>query len=200
MEEGCRIEIVGFNKVTYVSYIDKVLEDTLTINCPQVYGENVKINLNESYDVLAYTSNQLLSYKCVVEENLQNFMYKLRIMSPLKKVQRRLFYRSLTIMSLNFYILSDNNRVLSKLHSGLVKDISVGGIRFVSNEDIVETKIKCLVNLECNEVMIFGYIIDKKFFPKSNFKYQYRIRFYDVEDDIKEKINTVIFSQKLKMI
>ncbi|MDR2940228.1 MAG: PilZ domain-containing protein, partial [Clostridiales bacterium] len=94
---------------------------------------------------------------------------------------------------------ADNNNVIT--FEGIIKDIGGGGLRFVSNEVLEEgEKIKAAIVLNTEVIIVNGKILHKQFFPKSNYKYQYRVEFIGILKTEQEVIVQFIFEQQRKIL
>jgi c-di-GMP-binding flagellar brake protein YcgR len=80
---------------------------------------------------------------------------------------------------------------------GIVKDIGGGGISFLANDNLNENDIlKLVIKLDDDILVAIGEILHKQYFPKSNYKYQYRSGFIGIRPKEQEKIIQFIFERQ----
>lgn len=178
---GCLIQIILKDGRICISQVDSIQNGKILIYPPKIYGLDTKLNLEEVYNFLFFTEIYLIKCDVLIIQQLPNLNYIVEFKSHKEKIQRRIFSRFSLVLPFNFYILNDFGYDYikdSKLYIGIIKDISIGGIRFVTNENIpINFKIKCLLELESDALIVFGNIMEQRTFPKSNYKYQYRLKF-----------------------
>lgn len=195
----------------YTSVVEDVYDnDKVLIYMPISYGTLVKLSDDAEYNFLFITEKGMFRYsgnvvKYISKEKFNFILIKL--FGEPKKIQRREFFRFECILPFRFEPLSstetaerfsmDKDIILSK---GIVKDIGGGGIRFISNEVLKEsTKIKCLLPITEEPIITLGRIIQKQAYPKSNYKYQYRVEFIYISEKDKESIIKFIFDEQRKV-
>lgn len=171
-----------------------------------MYGKIIKLPTDEFYFFTFVTESGILKYNAVIKEYvyLEDFNFMIvQLQSEIEKVQRREFLRFDCVIPLKFaelpQFLSDDENLQSFLE-GTAMDLSEGGIRFLSNENIdVGQKLRFIITLNYDFVTVLGNILHKQEYPKSNFKYQYRAQFFDLQKEDKDKIiNYIFFEQRFK--
>jgi c-di-GMP-binding flagellar brake protein YcgR len=89
----------------------------------------------------------------------------------------------------------------AEIFQGVVKDIGGGGLAFISNESLEEYDIaKLIIKLDDDVLVAIGEILHKQYFPKSNYKYQYRAGFIGIRPSEQEKIVQFIFERQKRDI
>ncbi len=212
----------------YISQVeDMYANEQLLILMPISYGRLVKLPLNEIYSFMFFTEKGMYRYdgkitKYISQDNY--YFMLLQIVSEGEKVQRRSFFRFNCLLPLRFSkviedpehdedkqeekqgevtfpLVADTINAEEKLSKGVIKDIGGGGIRFITNEDIGDVeKIKCLIVLKSNYLIVLGKVLQKQQFPKSNYKYQYRVEFIDIKPDEQAQIVKFIFDEQRKVL
>lgn len=208
---GDRIEInlLRDNRLgkVYISQVEEILsENEVLIHVPISYGQLVKLSLREKYSMLFFTEKGMVRFDSEIisytKENEFNFM-QVRLISEGERIQRREFFRFSCLLPMKFAKIDgeiDENIITNKpIVDGIIKDLGGGGIRFVSNESIEEgKKIKSIIMLGDECLVVLGKVLHKQFFPKSNFKYQYRIEFFGMQEAEQEKVIQYIFNEQRK--
>lgn len=217
IKAGDRLEIqikreMGRGK-SYVSQVEEILpSNQIIIHTPIAYGEVVKLPPDEEYMVLFFTEKGMISFEAAIIKNMMEEGFNLitiKILSQGERMQRREFFRFNCILPFKFGIVDKmkvNTGNVKDLTSnvkleGIIKDIGGGGIRFVSNEEIDENAdICCIILLDKDILLPVGTVLHKQYFPKSNYKYQYRVRFLGIMQHEQEKIVQFIFNEQRKII
>jgi len=211
---GDRLEIrhkdKEFSEKIYISQVQNIInENKIVIYAPITYGALVNLPKKTIFNFLFFTDKGIISFDGRIEDYNKKEGFNLIVIefvSEGEKVQRRGSFRFSCVLPFNFYIL--NNEIDSaniteedKIYSGIVKDISAGGLRFITNEEIDEKKIiKSLLDLDKEVLISVGNIIQRHTFPKSNYKYQYRVKFTDISSTEQEKIVQFIFAEQRRIL
>lgn len=193
---------------SHVSQVEEIIgKNRLLIHMPLSYGEQVKLKTNEPYIMLFFTDKgmfqfnaQVLSYE---KEGDIHFM-EVEITSDGERIQRREFYRFPCLLPLKFAVIdqiANTEDIKSSLCDGIIKDIGGGGIRFISNVDMEEKSlIRCIMMLSDECIIVDGTALYKQHFPKSNYKFQYRVMFVGQIQNQQEKIIQFIFNEQRKIL
>ena len=209
---GDRLEIRHKNNElidkVYISQVQNIIDEyKVIIYVPITYGKLAELSKGTTFNFLFFTEKGIISFDGKIDEYNKKEGFNLMtivLTSQGEKVQRRGFFRFVCVLPFNFYILDDESNTSienDKICSGVVKDISAGGLRFITNEEINETKIiKSLLDLDKEVLISIGNIIQKHNFPKSNYKYQYRVKFIDISPTEQEKIVQFIFSEQRRLL
>jgi len=207
---GDRVEITTLDSGggrAYISQVEEITgDDELLIHMPILYGQLVKLPANERYSMRFYTEKGTLLFMTEITgyKKEQQFVYMtVKIVSQGERTQNRRFYRFGCLLPLKFAKITEDlsEDVVGKeeLADGIIKDIGAGGVRFVSNTDIViHSKIKCIIMLGEECIIAIGIIRRKDYFPKSNYKYQHSVQFLSISQDEQEKIIKFVFAEQRK--
>ena len=187
----------------YVTQVEDISEHRVTVGVPISYGELVELPMDRIYDVLFLTEKGLVHFegKIVKYDSVSGFRnMTIELLSKGEKVQRRSAFRLACILPFNYYIYDEEDDKES-LYSGIIKDISTGGFRFVSNQVIeVDRRIQCMLDFGSSVVNSDGTIIEQISFPKANYKYQYRVYFSDITRAEQEKIVQFIYEEQRRSL
>ena len=192
---------------SYVSQVEDVIdENEVMIHVPISYGQLVKLSTREEYSILFFTEKGMARFDAeiteYVKENEFNFM-KVKLLTDGERIQRREFFRFNCLLPLKFDALEEsiNNNEKHILHDGIIKDLGGGGVRFVSNESVIDKgRMRCVIMLDDECLVLIGKVLHKQHFPKSNYKYQYRIQFVGISQGDQEKIVQYIFNEQRKVM
>ena len=178
-------------------------EKEAIILAPISNGNVVKLSYNMKYYIIFKTKKgifkntmKILSYD--VKGSIP--LIKIKLLEETQKIQRRASYRLNIGLDFDFDVVEDvseetlkNDDVL--LSKGRTVDISSGGIKFVSNEDLEEGGyIKVLINIDKIFVVTIGSIIHKeKLDPTGEYIYSYKCRFENIPKRYSEDLSKYIF-------
>lgn len=185
-----RLEI-KIDDVLFNSTIQDVKEDSFLISMPMMKESYVKFENNEKLSIYYYFENtSLYKFESTVlgREKCGNMpLYKLTLPKEVVKIQRREYVR-VNIMA-PVEIIKDNKKI-----NGLLLDLSGGGMRIkteekLSKEEILEIKLKS--SEFSNEININGVVVRVN--KDEEGKYVYGIRYYRIEEKVRENIIQTIF-------
>ncbi|NLP47001.1 MAG: hypothetical protein GX347_08200 [Epulopiscium sp.] len=181
----------------YVSQVDQIIDDDhIRILAPIQKGVIVPLRLYQQYQFIFYANSSLIGCKGMVikrsKKNNLHFMV-MRLIKPFYKVQRRAFYRLECVLPFT-YIWG------SQQVSGIIKDISGGGIRFISDQKIdCGDQITCFITLPTDEIFVIkSKVLSKEKIDVNQFSYEYRVKFIDVDIKDQDKIIQYIFEEQRK--
>jgi len=208
IKTGNRVEIYlnreDNKNIKYTSLVEENYEDgRLLLYIPMMYGKIIKLPVDEKYLFTFVTEKGMLKYNATIKEyvymNDFNFMV-IEIKSEIEKVQRREFFRFDCVIPFKFTEFSNGEGRDNPLLEGTTQDLGEGGIRFLSNENIdIGDKLKFFITLNYDRAVLSGTVLHKQEYPKSNFKFQYRVQFFDLLQEEKDKIlKYIFFEQRFK--
>lgn len=205
-----------------ISQVYDILDETqLRIAMPIVEGRVIPLPLNSRFDVCFFTSGGLYKSRFVVTERYKEgglFILVIELIYELKKYQRRQYYRLECTMDIE-YLSIDNDMADSlredeelikevidnnKLSTGIIVDISGGGVRFVSKEKLIENSVVLLkldITLANNKSVygVLGRVLSSYKVPNNELRYEQRIEYTDIQNSSKETIIRYIFEQERRM-
>ena len=194
--QGTRVEIISNENEIVISRVAELSGENIIIESPKYYSKEVGLNTETEYQFVFFVDKSLLWCDGTVTAltSGSNSEYLLKPTTHIEAVRRRQHDRFRLILPFTFY--NDDNELVN----GVVKDISQGGMRFVSNENITQTTTKFVLDIDSRVISISGNILAQLKFPKSNYQYQYRVKFNDMKASEIEAIKAFIFNSKLKKI
>lgn len=206
---------------TYKSKIFDIIDDTtIKIGMPIENGSLVLLHQDVRYDMFFYTSKGLYECKGTVTERYKdNNMYVaiIEFITPLKKNQRREYFRLNCTMDLKYLTITEEEKDLDSIddileqreekllswNEGFILDISGGGLRFSTDRYIEEqsylySQFSIIVNGISTEITALSYVISsEKNLNKSNV-YESRVKFINLGRSETEKIVRFIFEEERK--
>lgn len=203
LKRGCKISIVFEKnyKKSYTSYIETVYENQLLVYNPIKENKLVNLPIGEDmlYMVKIFTERGVMTYHNVfikrkfhkdnyhyiLLENLTNLVYE----------QRREFYRLDCMVP---FLVKDKN---NETYQAIIKDISEGGLLFVSNLEMFPSEEReCSVSFNNERISMLIKILDKKGHTKPGCKFEYRARLLFVSDEDKNILLSFIFDAQRNYI
>lgn len=196
----------------------------IEISMPSENGQIHLLPLGLRYELVFYTKNGLYRGYGEVKERYKTdnrFMLRVAFHTPLNKYQRREYYRLSCAMAVPYYkitrdmaMLDNTEEIVDKLRgqedmmltkmTAFVRDISGGGMRFVTDEIVEEdTYILVYVRLgegtETEEYPIVGHVISsEKVEDVIPAKYEQRVEFILKDSRVRENIIRFIFQEERK--
>lgn len=226
IKAGGRIDLIRCNvgvndNQVYKSQIyDVVGKEQLKIAMPQSRGKLLLLQLEAVYKMQFYT--ELGVYECkgkVVDRYKSDNVYVavVDIVSSLKKIQRREFYRLDCLLDAQIHVLDeeemkvedikellllyDEKRV--KYEYATIVDISGGGGRLVTDCEVEEgsyitLKFKTELKGKVYEYEVLAKTITKRKLENKRRKYELRVEFEQLENNVRETLIKYIFEQERK--
>ncbi len=208
---------------TYSTRVYDILsEDEIKVNMPFVDGHIVLLEVGDDYDLCFYSGKGL--YQCygrITDRYKSNNMYVLtmELTSPLRKFQRREYYRLNCILNMKCRLVGDKElkeleeiggndvRFINTdltLEDGVIVDISGGGAKFISDRQFEkESKILFVFSLNLNgkftEFSVIGKIILSDEIEGRSGEYKNHVQFVNIKDRDREGIIRYIFEEERKI-
>jgi c-di-GMP-binding flagellar brake protein YcgR len=186
------------NNYCYTSQIEEVVKkNILVLGTPIVGGQIIPLRINRDYMLIVYSNKGIYSCKIRPKRNFRKGLVelvKVEIISSLEKIQRREFFRYGCVQVFKFK-LNDH------WHEGIIKDISGGGIKFITNSDLeVKSKITFRIPIENDYIEVEGIILYREESNVELYKNQYRVRFDNIDKADQDRIIQFIFEQQRKRV
>lgn len=215
----------GTEASTYKSQVLDVLDNgNLEISMPMEAGKMILLPQGVRFEFVFYSGGSLFrSYGKVVERYKRDnlFMLVIELSSQLDRFQRREFYRYNCTMNFGYFILNEEqmamdstDEILSNLmdadfkekrRSGVIVDISGGGMKFRSMDELKPNE-QILVMLRLTnqktdrQFQIRGNVIACVKAQKSkDLLYESRIKFMIDDNRIREEIIRFIFEEERRI-
>ena len=193
---------------SYKSKLDKIVNDTELILSVPIRNMNViKLNYGTKYTIMFKTekgilknSIEVLSYH--IKDNIP--LMKVKLLGENTMLQRRDSFRLKTSLDFMFFVLDEQNTYDSDILTlkGRTIDISAGGMKFLSTEDIEDNKsIKVEIKQENLCFISLASIISKDIVTEyEHYKFCYKCKFENVPKKYKEELSKFIFDMQRKFI
>jgi c-di-GMP-binding flagellar brake protein YcgR len=185
---------------SFYSIIYELVDDKhMLIQAPIEGGKVMPLELEVVYYACIYTNRGLFRGEVEVTKRLKddNLHYlELTFITPMKKYQRRQYYRMNCILSFKYKDVEDES-----WDTGTLLDISGGGIRFSTTSAMkINYKIRCHLELRLRDYTISveteGIILQSKPVTQDRVHYQNRILFEELSLENREKIIKFIFEEE----
>jgi len=217
---GNKLEIKS-NSVKNISYLSQIEdikdEKFIRISAPIHEGKIVPLSIEGQYEILVLAGVSCYLCKGVVKKRArENNLYYMviEIVSDLKKFQRRNFFRFKCLLKMKYIILPngenqssinsisyDENNSELEIYDGIIKDISGGGIRFISNTGIEKgSNIQSFFDLEDNNINIISKLIGVNTNNNELYKFEYQAKFIKISDEHRENVVKYIFDAQRKLL
>lgn len=210
------IEYAQANNRVFVSQIlDIVDEEKLKIGMPIEQGKIIPLPVNSRLDACFYTAKGLYQCRIVVKDRYkegQIFILVVEIVSTLQKYQRRQYYRLGCVIDIKYRKITDkeieeyvknNGMIIDKedFYEGTALDISGGGIRFVSEQELKkEQEIFMVLEITYDKQKriygLMGKVISNHESRNGTGLYEHRIEFINMQGGTRESLIKYIFEEE----
>jgi len=203
IKAGVRVELnyknnkVGMRR-KYATKVETVLNNSEVLILAPISGRDIiKLVTNEPLEARFYTESSVFSYDALATAHPiidDVYLTKLQLISTGEKIQTRDFFRvnsklNFTFSLVNEVMLGGKADKNAPSYFGLTKDLSGGGMSFVSDLNINEgTDIYANFMLGNEYIVVMGKVRGKQEIEDLTYKYQYRCQFLAVPDSDQEKI------------
>jgi len=210
--------------------IDFKDSDSINIAMPMVGSRTIPMKLDAQYNLCFYTVKGLYQCNCIVtgrfrEEHMVAATVK--ITSALEKYQRRQYYRIECIIDIEYRVITKEEMVLEALllandfsspqikqecqnklleydkgyQSGIIVDISGGGIRFTSEcshskGDKIILKLEISSSKRNKKYSLRANVVSSNKIHNKINTYEHRVEFTDIDKKEREEIIKFIFEQE----
>lgn len=208
------------NKVYKSQVYDVLGEEQLKLTMPQEKGRLQLLHLDSVYRLQFYTEAGLYECKGKVVDRYKTdnvYVVVVDIVSALKKIQRREFYRLNCLLEVRMHILGeeelmagDLQRILKMLDysrpvyaDGIMVDISGGGVRIVTDCQVEEgeyviLKFETQMKSGSREYELLGRIVTRRNLENRKKQYELRVEFEQIDNNVRESLIKYIFEEERK--
>lgn len=199
-------------------YLSQVVEIAgavdLKISMPTEGTRQVPLSAGEVFECCFYTRKGLYQADFQVtdrfmEGNLPVIM--MRIQRPLKKVQRREYYRYSCTLPMKYRAadeeekLTDEELKNQEWKNGVVLDLSGGGLRFVVEDNLIKDQLYQFslvlkVKEKLKNYLLYGNLIYTGSMPSNPRLHEGRIQFAYMDESVRDEIISYIFAEERKKI
>ena len=222
---GDRIELLHIKsaigrKVSDKKYGSQVLDfdgdRTAKIAMPISEGKVIPLEIDDDYNLCFFTNSGL--YQCTAQikkRYTENRMYVMDVifLTPLKKFQRRKFYRLDCLFPIRYRIVpkeqfekkneaeQDNEKDEILWKEGTISDLSGGGIRFHGNveckkEDLVEIVLPLSLQSGIVPLSLYMKVVSCVHFEGSRVAYETRGEFLNINEKERETVIKYVFEEQ----
>ncbi len=178
--------IISYKNKQYISFVEQLIEgEQILFQNIYEYDNEFKLKIDDFYNITIFSEDKeiklyikILSY---LDEGRRRF-YLAHIDKnysiSLNNKMRRKNVRYACDLPYNISVITKDNQNVNCI----IKDIGFGGIRIITN-NILEESDKIYINFD-NNIDFFtakGNVIHCQYYPKSNYKNQYRIQFFETD-------------------
>lgn len=203
-------------KKVYSSKVFDILSDErLEILMPYEQRKLVLLPVDSEYTMYFYVDNGIFECTARIVDRYKTsntFILVVELLTPLRKYQRREYYRYNCVLELQTREISEEERTFLDspimefiqelpLEKSVIVDISGGGLRFISRQRYKEgTLLYCKYNLPGNEEKkmyeIAGRVLHVVPLEKRPGYFEHRIQYHNIDNRKREEIIRYIFEQE----
>lgn len=194
---------------SYLSQVGDILGDDLILAHMPLYHDNlVQLPLGDGYTLLFHTKDELIEARGMILEYIsQNGTDFIKVQyRDCHPLQRRRFFRQSCYLNFTFIrIPKSDEEVFAEeeisVFRGIIKNISGGGIGFISNAKLsVGDQMSCHILLNNIALNIKGCVRDIVLPEYPGDKYTYRVEFVDIDRPTQEQVIQYVYYLQLEMI
>lgn len=203
-------------KKVYSSKVFDILSsERLEILMPYEQRKLVLLPIDTEYTMYFYVENGIMECSARIVDRYKTsntFILVVELLTPLRKYQRREYYRYNCALELETREISEEERTFLDtplmefvqelpLEKSVIVDISGGGLRFISRQRYKEgTLLYCKYNLSDNEEQkmyeIVGRVLHVMPLEKRPGCFEHRIQYHNIDNRTREEIIRYIFEQE----
>lgn len=205
------------DKKAYVSKIfDIIDEEQFEILMPMEQMKMILLPVDGIYDMCFYTKNGLYQSNVRIVDRYKSgniFILLCELTTPLRKYQRREYYRFSCILELQSRLLDEDelnavqkNQIYYKeglaTAKGIIVDISGGGVRFVTKDfhyeqgDMLYLTYQLPLKNKMKQYEIAGKVLALRPIPEKLGEYEHRVQYVNIEKTDREEIIRFIFEEE----
>ena len=205
-------------KKVYSSKVFDILSsERLEILMPYEQRKLVLLPVDTEYTMYFYVENGIMECSARIVDRYKTsntFILVVELLTPLRKYQRREYYRYSCALELETREISEEERTFLDtplmefvqelpLEKSVIVDISGGGLRFISRQRYKEgTLLYCKYNLSDDEEQkmyeIVGRVLHVMPLEKRPGYFEHRIQYHNIDNRKREEIIRYIFEQERK--
>lgn len=203
-------------KKVYSSKVFDILSsERLEILMPYEQRKLVLLPIDTEYTMYFYVENGIMECSARIVDRYKTsntFILVVELLTPLRKYQRREYYRYSCALELETREISEEERTFLDtplmefvqelpLEKSVIVDISGGGLRFISRQRYNEgTLLYCKYNLSDDEEQkmyeIVGRVLHVMPLEKRPGYFEHRIQYHNIDNRKREEIIRYIFEQE----
>lgn len=206
----------GIKSPTHICKVhDFLSEEEIEITMPIEKGKLVVLSLDQKFDCFFFSKGNIYQGSARVADRYKKeniYIIKFEMLSGLRKVQRRDYYRLSCAIPIEIRYLIPVERVAlerdevkilpnQEYKKGIIIDISGGGLRFVTRYELdMQKMIFCKFQLMADDTKSYeipAHILYMKEIDASGVKnYEYRVQFANITEIQREEIIKYIFEKE----
>ncbi|MDR1705612.1 MAG: flagellar brake protein [Clostridiales bacterium] len=199
------------SEYSYVSQVEDILgkEDILAA-VPISKGRLAKLPTGIRFQYVIHAKQGMILFAGKITDYFQennNFFMQVHFLNNGEIMQRREFYRFACYLPFAFASVSDDDddadqyMSIGSMSRGEIRDLSGGGMKFVSNEELSDnSKVRCALDLGTDLIITVGKVLGHSDAKDRNFKYEYRLIFVGILQTDQERIIKYIFNEQRRQL
>lgn len=202
-------------------YTSQVLDEgeynSLFVAMPIKEGKLVPLSVDQELNVTFFTKSALLQCKAIVTGRFKKgtiFLMQIELLSALKKVQRREYFRFPCRIPIEYRIIEGVEKTVVEpgdaynidewqmdWKKGVMLDLSGGGVRFVTTtlektEALVQVRFDIVIDDKPDVIYSFAHLLRSERNPNNKSLFDTRIEFWRMDQGTREKIIRYIFEEQ----
>ena len=214
-----------FNAVFHSKVQDIFPNGDLEVDMPTVNGKLILLHNSVRYRLICYSEKATYVARIQVVDRYKSnnmFLLRIRILTQFEKFQRREYFRCECTLDVKYKTITEEEiqrmaviqekgetdvypLEFSTMYSdGVALDISGGGIRFTSRQqvtvnDFVEVVFSLKMDESCHEFKVVGKVLSSNEMKGGSRRFENRVQFTHIRNEEREVIIRYIFEQERKL-
>jgi len=200
---NARVEITNkLDSTTHISTVKDVLErGRILLDVMRVGGKEVRLPTRDDYALRIICEAGIYKFPAELKGYVRkgHFEYLMfQVTGEGEKIQRRQQYRLSCAYDVE-YGLSDGVEPAAAFETGMIRDISSGGVKLVTKQELDGGQ---LIQLKLPMVLanfwVYGVVLTKNEIPEAKYKFQYGIELIGVTEAGTDKIAAFVHAEQFK--
>lgn len=216
LKSGIPLDSPEASENKYASSVHDIIDDNnIVLTNPTFKARLIPMHSGERYEAYFFTKdNKIYNARVVVDSNKTDSgirVVNFKITSTVEKYERRQFFRLETTMDVRYLLLTANNSAAFKeavktntllkmegFKDGKTRDISGGGVRFTSDEELpvggmAIMHIQAMMEDKTKNYIFVSKIIKSYKHESIRGMFEHRTQFVDLKQDAREELVQFIF-------
>ncbi|MCL1882857.1 MAG: PilZ domain-containing protein [Defluviitaleaceae bacterium] len=201
VKQGTKVDIRSHygDDSPYITSVDTVMENgRVLVDIMRLGGDETRLSENKSYTLRFFSERGLFRYEATLRGYMKKGKYDYMLFQTEddgKRIQRRQAFRLSCGLDVEFDILGDE--IVTQ--KGFVRDISSGGVRLLTKEELNPSHlIQLKLPMVAPDFWVYCAILAKNAIVEARYKWQYGIEFIGATDADTEKLTSYVYAEQQK--
>jgi c-di-GMP-binding flagellar brake protein YcgR len=203
IQDRTRVEVKNAqNDMPYITTVNSVLTERkcVLLDIMRLGGKEVRLGVGQPYSLRFFTERGVFNFSSVMRGFVKKGHYDFMLFQTTgeaQKIQRRQSFRLSCGFDINFNAIDGD---ITMPHKGLIRDISSGGIRLLTVEELNETHLVQLqLPMIADNFWVYGTVLSKRqLTDEAKYNWQHGVEFIGLTEGETEKIVKYVHAEQHK--